>query len=49
MLLNIILKFALAYSRPITSHHVICHVTAVTCLFIVNNRKRKGKSKEKKY
>jgi len=23
-----------------TSYHVICHVTAVTCLFIVNKKKR---------
>ena len=32
---------ALVYSRPMTSHHVICHVTTVTCLFIVNKIKRK--------
>ena len=44
MLLDVI---HLVCSRPMTSHHVICHVTAVTCLFIV---KEKGKinSKEKK-
>jgi len=30
-----------------TSHHVICHVTAVTYLFIINKRRRN--SKEKKY
>ena len=25
--------------RPMTSHHVICHVTTVTCLFIVQKEK----------
>ena len=30
-------------SRPMTSHHVTCHVTTVTCLFIVNKRKEKEK------
>ena len=28
-----------AYSRPITSHHVTSHMTAVTCLFIINKKK----------
>ena len=32
-------------SRPITSHHVTCHVTAVMCLFFV---KKKIKIKIKK-
>ena len=36
----------LAQSRPITLHHVICHVTMVTCLFVINKKKRKRKSKE---
>ena len=35
----------LVYSRPMTSHHVICHVTAVTCLFIINERKKKNQKK----
>jgi len=30
-----------------TSHHVICHVTAVTCLFIINKKKKKKKIKRK--
>jgi len=37
----------LVCSRPMTSHHVICYVTAVTYLFIIKE-KRKRNSKEKK-
>jgi len=32
---------------PMTSHHVICHVTAVTCLFIINENKNKRNIKLK--
>ena len=39
----------LALFRLMTSHHVICHVTAVTCLFIIQKKNSKRKSKEKKY
>ena len=39
-------QFTLAQSRPMTSQHVICHVTTVTCLFVINKKKRKRKSKE---
>ena len=28
-------------SRPMTSHHVTCHVTTVTCLFLINKEKEK--------
>jgi len=31
-----------------TSHHVICHVTTATYLFIVNKRKRKRNIKSRK-
>ena len=37
--------FTPARSRPMTSHHVTSHVTAVMCLFIVNKRKRNSKEK----
>ena len=36
-------------SRPMTSYHAICHVTAVTCLVIIKKKvkvKVKKKSKE---
>jgi len=33
-------------SRPMISHHVTCHVTAVTCLFIVKEKKRNIKSRK---
>ena len=35
------IQSTLVCSRPMTSHHVICHVTTVTCLFIVNKKKKK--------
>ena len=34
--------------RPMTSHHVTYHVTAITCLFIVKKRKKKRNIKSKK-
>jgi len=36
MLLDVI---HLVCSRPMTLHHVISHVTTVTCLFIINKKK----------
>ena len=36
-------------SRSMTSHHVTCHVTTVTCLFIIKIiRKEKEKKNQKK-
>ena len=35
----------LAKSRLMTSHHVICHVTSVTCLFIVKKKKEDWKKR----
>ena len=43
MLLDIIY---LVCSRPMPSHHVTCHVTTVTCLFIINKKKNKIKKKK---
>ena len=36
-------------SRPMTSHHVTCHVTAVSHTSSSSKRKIKEKRKEKKY
>ena len=36
-------------SRPMTSHHVICHVTAVSCASLLSKRKVKEKEKENQY
>ena len=38
----------LVHFRPMTLHHVICHVTTVMCLFIVNKNKNKKKEKIKR-
>ena len=40
------IQSALVYSRLITSHHVICHVTTVMCLFIINQKKINIKSRK---
>ena len=40
------IQSALVYSRSITSHHVICHVTTVMCLFIINQKKINIKSRK---
>ena len=37
--LTLFIQTHLACSRPMTSHHVTSHVTAVMCLFIVNKEK----------
>jgi len=47
MLLNVVLLVSLTQSRPLTSHHVICHIIAVTCLFIANKNKNKNKINRK--
>ena len=49
MYLNIILPALLPKSRPMTSHHVTCYVTTVTCLFIIKENKNKNKNQRKKY
>jgi len=42
MLLDVI---HLVHSRPIASYHVTSHVTTVTCLFIVNKKKKEIQKK----
>ena len=34
----------LSKSRPMTSHHVTCYVTVVTCLFTVKMKKKKKRN-----
>ena len=48
MYFDIILLVLLLDSRPITSYHVMCHVTAVMCLFIVQEIKVKEKKRKEK-
>ena len=45
---SVILLALLPKSRPMTSHYVTCHVTTVTCLFIIIKKKEKEKSKKKR-
>ena len=48
--MNIFLILFFQDSRPMISCHVMCNVTAVTDLFIVQEKeKEKTKTKEKKY
>jgi len=45
-----IFQILLLCSMPMTSHHVTCHVTAMSCASsLLIKRKRKRNSKEKKY
>ena len=49
---NIIFQILLLHSRPMTSPHVTCHVTAMShasLSLLKRKRKRKRNSKEKKY
>ena len=45
-ILTLLFQPLLPKSRPMTSHHVTCHVTTVMCLFIVQ-KKKKSKFKRK--
>ena len=45
---DVIFQILLLCSRPMTSHHVTCHVTAMSCASS-SSIKRKRNSKEKKY
>ena len=42
------IQFTSACSRPMTSHHVMCHVNAVTCCFIINKIQKKRNIKPRK-
>ena len=44
---NIILSVSLLNSRPMISHNVTCHVTTVTCLFIIQEIKEKNRNQIK--
>ena len=44
---DVIFQIFPPYSRPMTSHHVTCHVTAVSCVSLLS--KRKEKEKENQY
>ena len=43
---DIIFQILLPYSRPMISHHVTCHVTAVSCASLSFKRKIKEKKKK---
>ena len=45
---DVIFQILLLCSRPMTLHHVTCHVTAMSCASSLS-LKRKRNSKEKKY
>ena len=44
---DVIFQILLPYSRPMTSYHVTCHVTSISC--VSSSSKEKRNSKEKKY
>ena len=46
---DIIFQILPSYSRPMTSHHVTCHVTVVSCASSLSKRKRKTKEKQNQY
>ena len=46
---NVIFQILPLCSRPMTSHHVICHVTVVLCASSSYKRKIKEKRKENQY
>ena len=46
MYLDIIFQILLPCSRPIMSHHVTCHVTAMSCASSFSKRKTKNKTKQ---
>jgi len=43
---DIIFQILLSCSGPMISHHVTCHVTAVSCASLLSKRKIKEKEKE---
>ena len=45
---NIIFQILPSYSRPMTSHHVTCNVTAVSCASSSSKNKKEKEKKEKK-
>ena len=45
---DVIFQILLLHSRPMTSHHVTCHVTAMSCAFFIVQKKKKIKIKENK-
>ena len=46
---DIIFQILPPCSRPMTSHHVTCHVTAVSHASLLSKRKEKEKEKENQY
>ena len=46
---NAIFQILLLHSRPMTSHHVTCHVTAVSCASSLSKSKIKETRKENQY
>jgi len=47
--LTLSFEILLPCSRPMTSHHVTCHVTAVSCASLLSKIKIKEKRKENQY
>ena len=45
---DIIFQILVPCSRPMTSHHVTCHVTVVSCAFFIIQKKNKIKEKKNK-
>jgi len=43
---DIIFQILLLCSRPMTSHHVTCHVTVVSHIFFIAQKKKKRKEKQ---
>ena len=46
---DVIFQILPSCSRPMTSHHVICHVTAVSHASSLSKRKTKTKEKQNQY
>ena len=46
---DIIFQIFLLCSRPMTSHHVTCHVTTVSLASLLSKRRKKEKEKENQY
>ena len=42
---DVIFQILLLHSRPMTSHHVTCHVTVVSHAFFIVQKKNKRKEK----
>ena len=45
---DIIFQILPSYSRPMTSHHVTCHVTVVSCASLLSKTKTKSKENKNK-